>query len=343
MRWFQFAIFMWLTGGLVASDKTEVSFTWENDTFLDYFGFDYVDRHYSQGFQLQVWLPDNELKEGRKWGSLGSQIGWNLFGEWGKFGMDVERTRGGWSVGQKIYTPEVLAVGTGFVSVGPTGDQLQVNDRPYAGFLSFDAHWERRGRVRGIPTKDQVVWTLGIVGPAALGEEAQTWWHGIFDGVAPEGWRFQLDNEVVANLKGERQWLFRFGSRAGWKWDLMPSVGAEVGTVITSLNLGLETRLGFGEVGLFNLPSMKPGRDWGAYFYASARGRVVGRDIFLDGNTFSDSHSVEREVLRGEVSAGVGLRFRAFEGRVGWVRRSIEFEQQDVPNQYLSVSGTWRY
>ena len=326
-----------------ASDKTEVTLTWENDSFLNAFGFEFKDRHYTQGLQLQAWLPDNETKETGAWGTLGSRKGWELFGEWGKAGMDVERTRGGWGIGQQLYTPEILAVGSGFVSLGPTGNQAQPDDHPYAGFLYLDAGWERRGIAQGLAARDRLILTVGIVGPAALGEETQRSFHSAFNGVDPQGWRFQLDNEVVVNLELERKWLWRVGPRAGWHLDLMPSIGLDLGTVRTSLNLQGEIRAGFGEFSQFVLPSMEPGRDWGVYAFAGARGRVVARDIFLDGNNFSDSLSVDREVLRGEITAGIGVRYEALEARVGWVRRSVEFEQQDIPNQYLSAAITWRY
>jgi len=38
------------------------------------------------------------------------------------------------------------------------------------------------------------------------------------------------------------------------------------------------------------------------YLFAFVDGRAVGRDIFLDGNTFTDSHSVTRKTFVGDLS-----------------------------------------
>ena len=46
---------------------------------------------------------------------------------------------------------------------------------------------------------------------------------------------------------------------------------------------------------------------FGYYFYVAAQGRAVGRNIFLDGNTFEDSRSVDKKNLVGDLSAGVAL------------------------------------
>ncbi|MEM9080892.1 MAG: lipid A deacylase LpxR family protein [Verrucomicrobiota bacterium] len=338
-------VFGMMMGGVVlGSEKTEVSFTWENDTFLDRLGFDYVDRHYTQGAEIEVWLRDNELQVGEL-GFVGSKVGWEWLGDWG---MEVERTRGWVSLGQESYTPQALGVGFGGVSVSPTADQLQVDDRPYAGYLFVEVGWERRGRTRfggwlSVPTRDRVIWTAGVVGPAALGEEAQSWWHEIFDGVEPEGWRFQLDNEPVVNVAMERLWLLGKSWANGMRVDVMPMVGFDAGTVRSALNVGLEGRVGMGEIGEFLLPSMGQGGGFGWYVYAGAEGNLVARDIFLDGNTFSSSHEVDRAVAVGEIRAGIGVQSDSVEARLGWARRSVEFSEQDIPNQYLSGTLTFKF
>lgn len=38
-----------------------------------------------------------------------------------------------------------------------------------------------------------------------------------------------------------------------------------------------------------------PPPEWEAYVFAGAEGRGVASNIFLDGNTFEDSHTVDRE------------------------------------------------
>ena len=45
-----------------------------------------------------------------------------------------------------------------------------------------------------------------------------------------------------------------------------------------------------------------PRKTYSMYLFAFVDGRAVGRDIFLDGNTFTDSHSVTRKTFVGDLS-----------------------------------------
>lgn len=53
---------------------------------------------------------------------------------------------------------------------------------------------------------DRVSTTIGIVGPAALGEEAQKFVHEIVDADKPQGWDTQLENELVFQFTRGRTW-----------------------------------------------------------------------------------------------------------------------------------------
>jgi lipid A 3-O-deacylase len=45
----------------------------------------------------------------------------------------------------------------------------------------------------------------------------------------------------------------------------------------------------------------------GLYFFAGAQGRAVGRNIFLDGNTFRHSLSVPKKNFVADLQAGFSL------------------------------------
>ena len=47
----------------------------------------------------------------------------------------------------------------------------------------------------------------------------------------------------------------------------------------------------------------KKGFNW--YLFAGLEGRAVFRNIFLDGNTFTDSHSVDSKHFVGDIQAGL--------------------------------------
>src|SRR5688500_4511393 len=72
-----------------AQDKSTLSFTIENDSF---FG---TDRYYTHGFRLQYMHQPNELPE---WTST-------FLNNFLPLGMDVNRRRIGFALGQELYTP----------------------------------------------------------------------------------------------------------------------------------------------------------------------------------------------------------------------------------------------
>ena len=48
---------------------------------------------------------------------------------------------------------------------------------------------------------------------------------------------------------------------------------------------------------------------FGFWVQGGVNGRAVAHDIFLDGNTFRDSHSVDKEYWVGEAELGGGVRW----------------------------------
>ena len=67
--------------------------------------------------------------------------------------------------------------------------------------------------------------------------------------------------------------------------------------------------------------------------------RAVARDIFLDGNTFRDSRSVNKEPFVADISAGIGLIAGRWQATYTQVRRTREFKtQQGNYDQFGSVT-----
>ncbi|WP_411845980.1 lipid A deacylase LpxR family protein [Roseibacillus persicicus] len=335
------ALAIGLFGSLSAEEKRSFELRWDNDSFLEPFGGKYTDRHYTQGLSFRYWHHDDE---GTRC-FLGSS---DLMNALFHFGMDIEATRGGTSLGQEMYTPEDIAFGPSRFGVGYSLDayQLQSDDRPYAGYLYLEPQWERRGLsslfgFETVVTRDRFSVALGVVGPASGADDVQRRWHKLFNGVEPVGWRHQLDNEFAFTLHGERTWLFSTAEKcAPLSFDLMPTLGFDLGNVSTRLTAGLELRAGVGDIHEFSIPSQEVSDGgFGCYLFASAEGWAVGRNIFLDGNTFSDSHSVDKEYWVGEVSLGLGFQTPIFDGRLSWVKRSNEFKLQDEANSYLAIEA----
>jgi hypothetical protein len=73
------------------------------------------------------------------------------------------------------------------------------------------------------------------------------------------------------------------------------------------------------------------------YGFASAEGRAVARDIFLDGNTFGNSLRVHRVPLVGEARMGIGVRHGALGARYMFSYTTRQFRERPAPQEYGSV------
>ena len=118
----------------------------------------------------------------------------------------------------------------------------------------------------------------------------------------------------------------------------------------------METRLGWNIPVDFGTSLIRPAGDtsapaaripgsipYGIYLFGSVDGRAVARDIFLDGNTFTDSHSVDRKNFVADISAGMSLIFNQFKLSYAQVMRTKEFRGQEKEHWFGSVSLSFSY
>ena len=77
--------------------------------------------------------------------------------------------------------------------------------------------------------------------------------------------------------------------------------------------------------------------------FAGMDGRVVARDIFLDGNSFTNSHSVDKKYFVGDASAGISLTYDDYRLSYTLNARSKEFHAQDENSIFGSVTLTKRF
>ncbi|RYD31043.1 MAG: lipid A deacylase LpxR family protein [Verrucomicrobiaceae bacterium] len=250
------------------------------------------------------------------------------------------------SLGQNIYTPEnTEAYG------------LIKDDRPYAGwlYLGLGVVW-KDAQVRNALSLD-----IGMVGPASLAEESQDLIHDLIDEDSPNGWDNQLDNELAFVVSYERTWRWpAHERRSGLDWELLPHAGLDLGTVRTAANAGWEFRFGLNLPDDFGTAPISSGGststpvdgqqgasrsrfDIGAYLFTRVDGSAVAHNIFLDGNTFSNSHSVDREVFVADLSAGIAFNYRNTKLAYAMVYRTEEFKEQDEPQVFGTVSLNWTY
>lgn len=300
-----------------AQAERALSVVWENDAFSR------ADQHYTNGLQFS-------------WDGKGTPPAWAV--------RTVQRlpwvaadsnARHGYVFGQNMYTAIDIKLAE------PPPDEPPYAAWLYGGMglrLWNDVHSEHFSLL------------VGVIGPAALGEEAQKLVHKAVDATEPAGWDTQLGNEPGVVLAYQRSWR-RVVRRleSGLESDLRPHAGVALGNVYTHANGGFTLRLGRRlprDDGPFRVQRGGPGadflpaEDYGWYFFAGVDGRAVARDIFLDGSTFRDSRSVDRKPLVADVQ--VGVTFAWHDLRLGYVHvlRTREYYGQPKLQDFGALTLT---
>ncbi len=250
-------------------------------------------------------------------------------------------------LGQNIYTPRIINTAL-----------PQPFDRPWAAWLYV-------GGVAQAVQGDRlqtVELDLGLIGPAALGKPVQTEWHKLIGVDTPQGWGNQLHNEPGVLLAYLEKW--RYGAATGLQ--AVPHFGATVGNVMSLARVGGIVRVGQNMSG-FGPDTIEPGgamlqrtrrsdsqsqskgsdpKSYEWYVFAGIDGRLVGRNIFLDGNTFRDSAAVDRRLFVHDLKAGFSLRIAPLRVSLTHVQRSAEFTTplgSAGIQRFQSINVSWEF
>jgi hypothetical protein len=255
-------------------------------------------------------------------------------------------TQIGWVLGQDIYTPADTSL-----------DPPDEDDRPYGGWLYAGVLVSKAVKAEEGPAGDFVhvlELDLGVVGPPSLADQTQVSFHHVIGSPRPQGWRYQLGFEPAAVATYEHRRRLLQGDAVplvGGEWDAIGVGGLALGTVFTHASLGGMFRWGsdlrrdFGPNTIHStavdVPDAGSGCETRWYVFGGAEGRAVARNIFLDGNTWRDSPSVERDPWVGELRAGIALEWNGLRFSYTHAMRSGEFDGQDGSQAYGSLALTF--
>jgi hypothetical protein len=292
-----------------------LSYMFDNDFFAG------EDRHYTNGFGV-VWIPDGGSDHPDWSRQLAESVPW--FPTTGEF-------RHGYAFGQSMFMP-------------------LDTDRPYAGWLYAAFGVGRRTERRS----DVVALIAGVVGPAAMARQVQDTVHRIVGSDRPRGWNSQLHNEPGLMATYQHSWLGIARSQvAGYDVDVTTYVGGAVGNVLTYGSVGTMVRFGAPSPESFGTPRVQPalldpgrftvakGRGW--YLFAGIEGRAVLHNIFLDGNTFRDSPSVDKKTWVSDLQLGEVGQFGRYKVEFTQVLRTKEFQSQRKADRFGAVSVSIAY
>jgi hypothetical protein len=334
----------WRRGGVL-------TFVAENDAIVG------PDRDYTNGVGVIISMPPRLADpENSVLDRMHDRIDTSLFRF--IYGRDTEledeTKRFSFRLAQQLFTPEDLTA--------PVPDP---EDRPYAAwtYASFgrvdDATVlvgdDERLRRRALSA---TAIELGVVGPSAGGEEVQRWFHHVIDArVDPLGWGYQLNDEMGFALRHERKLITRCEECGRTPFDVEweRHAGFALGNVDASVSAGLGLRLGINMGADYGPTRLQPALDgssyfvrgpdsrFGGYLFAGAIARGVGRNMFLDGNLFTDSANVQKKHLVGDFQFGAAALLGPVKLSVSHVVRTEEFNGQGRDTQFDAVGVSFRF
>jgi len=281
-------------------DKTFIQFKWSNDFVYD------TDYYYTNGFAFEVMGP---------W-AKGNPINSILIPSTSKsinqFGVTLT---------QDIFTPQEKY---------NVEEQLK-GDRPFAAYMLLGFIKKSFNPERNIKIISEV--QVGVLGPAALGKETQD---GIHDMLPTSkrlnGWENQISNTLAINYSIEV-----YKSLFSLRWfNLYGSAKGKLGIPFTHLEIGSSIRLGW--FGLYpqGFESFSK-RNWTAYFFVEAFGRIVGYNATMQGGLFNTSIYTLSDINNFLVNYKLGVTFgyKLFTLELASTYNSPEFPE--------ALSHKWAY
>jgi len=260
-----------------------VSATLDNDFFVN------EDNGYTNGINISLY-DINDTAE-----SIQKPDFWVKPLMWSMSDRNIESSVNIYSFGQMLTTPYDIE------EVTPAEGSF-----PYSALLSFTNAY-----ITVSPDyADKVSVTLGVVGPIAMGEQAQKVVHNVISARTPKGWDTQLKNEVVFQLSRGRTWR-SWVSDTG-NMDFLSGADASVGTIKSGVSSGFMLRYGqnlddsFATVLLADTRTSNPiavNKGW--FVYAGVELGYTFNQIFTDGNTFRNSRSIDYDHNYNMFSSGL--------------------------------------
>lgn len=292
------------------------------------------DQAYSNGFRIS-YVMSEEIQPAL----------FKLLTNWSDYlkkELTKSKTNYGVSLAHQIFSPNNIIE-----------ENLNVNDRPYAGWLNlgFSVHFKNKNHDHLLSLN------LGMIGSNAMGEEVQNNFHRLIDTPEGKGWKNQLHSELTLQLYyQQRLRFFELFSKSNKFFEIIPYYGAGFGNVAIESHVGGIIRYGI------NLPDdFGPTRDsanegdtmvtanqridnkTSLYVFSGVRGIASLRNIFLDGNTFEESHRVHKYPFLFETDFGFGTKIQRIDFIWRFVTRSPEFKEQSHFNSFASISFSYLF
>jgi len=247
------------------------------------------------------------------------------------------------SYAQQLFTPADIET-----------TELVVDDRPYAGYMNLQTALHHSSH----NVLDSLILQLGIVGPSSQMEAVQEFVHSLIGSPMPAGWEHQLHDEIIFQINYAKKYYFELEKTLSLDSIIIPEYGFELGNASTKLYGGFLWRLGWGvpkDYGTFAIDnhsyskiplqadSVQKRKEWDFCFNFGVRANGIARNIFLDGNSDGESHSVEKENFVIEGTYGFSLIYDNMSLDYTRTHASKEFKEQKNYLGYGSLEFSYNF
>jgi hypothetical protein len=237
----------------------------------------------------------------------------------------------------QIFTPNDISI-----------KELIPDQRPYAGWTFLEAGFHKSSK----DTLQSIYIQVGMVGPLSQAEDIQKFIHKVTGSEPPQGWDNQLKNEPGINLRYVYNWrvVHNFETIES---AIVPYAEGDFGNISIGATGGITARIGwnipkdFGmstistgsETGIstYNQRQNRLNKKWSFAFNFNISGSAVARDIFLDGNTFVDSHSVDKRYFIASGGFGFTSRYKNYSLDYYYQKQTKHYDSEKLKHGYGSV------
>lgn len=233
-------------------------------------------------------------------------------------------------VGQYIYNPQSVRA-----------NEINVNDRPFAGYLFAEA---------GINTfyTDESIFKLtfqgGVVGPEAGAEAVQKGLHQMMGYPTVQGWQHQITTTVAVQAAAFYSKKI-FAERYKEKVDFHIQGEINVGTIWNTANIGAMSRISFkrpllsmynsslhGAVLNHNKDAYKEQREF--FLYINPMVQYMQYDATIQGSHFNSTSPVTFPLIPFRFNAEIGIKYRYNNWNYSY---SVNYKGKELSNNVITA------
>ena len=298
---FSFCVF---SQPLTVADSTTqlenyIRFNYENDFFTA------TDRYYTQGIQLTVVHPFI------KYSPLSKTLIRLKNATSNYYGATLE---------QNCFTP-----------VSIRHEEIFYNERPFTGTFSLAHQLTSLNYNKQIALKTQL--EIGGIGKCARCEDEQKAIHRALVNIQPQGWEYQLSNDIILNYKiGVEKGIINTNY-----FQTIAQTSVRLGSLYSDVSAGLNVRVGlftnyFKNLGLQkNYINASKLSKYKIYVVVKSNAKAVAYNATLQGGAFNNNNvytlnanQITRVVY--DASAYIVLAYKHFSVEYGYAYTTKEFE-----------------